>query len=214
MSRKFSPPPILVFDFGGVLLDWNPRYLYRQFFPGNPEAMEEFLEEIGFTTWNLEQDKGRPFALAVEELSRQFPHYAALIKAYDERWEESLGGPIQPVVDILFSLKQAGCEMHGLSNWSQEKFEIARPQYAFFDWFKSIMVSGAVRLVKPDPRIFQIFLERIGHPAAACLFIDDSIANVTAASQLGFQTIHFQSADQLQSELFSRGILPGNNCQI
>jgi 2-haloacid dehalogenase len=196
----------IVFDFGGVLIDWNPRYLYRQYFDTD-EAVEEFLTEIGFAEWNLQQDKGRPFALAITELSRQFPQHARLIRAYDERWEESLGGPIQPVVEIAWSLKQAGHPLYGLSNWSAETFQRTRHKYAFFDWFELIVISWEAQLVKPDPRLFALFLTRACRTAQDCLFIDDSDDNIAAARRLGFQTIRFECAEQLERELSHRGLL-------
>jgi len=197
----------IVFDFGGVLLDWDPRYLYRKIFAGDLDAMERFLAEIDFYNWNLQQDQGRPFAVAVTELSRQFPQYATLIQAYDERWEESIGGLIQPTIEILRALKQAGLPLYGLSNWSAETFRFFSPKHEFFSWFDDILVSGEVKLVKPDPRIFAVFLERIGRSAAECLLIDDSQANLTVAARLGFKTIHFQSPEQLEAALKQFGLL-------
>jgi 2-haloacid dehalogenase len=197
----------LIFDFGGVLVDWNPRYLYEKFFDGDERGMQRFLDEIGFAEWNLQQDKGRPFAEAVAELSGRFPQYAELIRAYDLRWEESISGPIQPTVEILGELKQAGYPLYGLSNWSEEKFRLVRPKYEFFDWFEAILVSGEVRLVKPDEPIFNLMLERIGRRAEECLLVDDSAANIQAAARLGFRTIHFQSPEQLRRELQGMGYL-------
>jgi 2-haloacid dehalogenase len=207
MTSRNSHLQAIIFDFGGVLLDWDPRYLYRKFFNGNHEAMERFLADIGFMEWNLQQDKGRPFAVAVAELSAQFPHYADLIRAYDERWEESIAGPIQPTVDILYALKQAGYRLYGLSNWSVETFRRTRNKYAFFDWFEDIVVSGEVRLVKPDPRIYRLTLDRIGRTAQECLFIDDSEANVAVADRLGFKSIRYESPGQLKVELQRLGVL-------
>jgi len=207
MKQSHIPDPAIVFDFGGVLLDWNPRYLYRRFFDGDPTATERFLTEIGFYAWNDQQDKGRPLDLGTAELSRQFPHYADLIKAYYDRWEESLAGPIQPTVDILYSLKQVGHCLYALSNWSAETFRRVRHKYAFLDWFEAIVLSGEVKLIKPDPQIFLVFLERIGRMAEECLLIDDSAANVAAARQLGFDTIRFESPGQLRQELCQRGLL-------
>jgi 2-haloacid dehalogenase len=198
----------IIFDFGGVLIDWNPRYLYRKFFDGDTASMERFLTEIRFHEWNLEQDRGRPFSSAVAELCERFPTRAELIKAYDERWEESIAGPIQTTVTILGRLKQGGYRLHGLSNWSVEKFAIVRPRYEFFSWFDTILVSGEVRLVKPDPRIFAVLLDRIGSKPEECLFIDDSMRNVIVADQLGFKAIHFESAERLDEELRSLVVLP------
>ena len=209
MNQPAGRAPAIVFDFGGVLIDWNPRYLYQKLFADDPEAMEQFLAEIGFNEWNLEQDRGRAFAVAVSELSTRFPHYADFIRAYDERWEESIGGAIEPTVALLRALKQAGYALFGLSNWSAETFPRIRRQYPFFDWFDAIVLSGEVRLIKPDPLIFKLLLEKIGRAADDCLYIDDSPANVDVARQLGFQTIHFTSPEQLASELIGRGLLPG-----
>ncbi len=198
----------IVFDFGGVLIDWNPRYLYRKLFPGNDTAMESFLAEIGFTEWNQQQDAGRAFSLAVTELVKRFPSYADLIQAYDERWEESIAGPLQGTVDLLLPLQQAGLELHGLSNWSSEKFAAVRTKYSFFQLFATILLSGDVKLIKPDPRIFEALLARIGRSASECLFIDDSEENISTARSLGFETIRFESPEQLRRELQHRGLLP------
>jgi len=207
MNGRKNGKLAIVFDFGKVLVDWDPRYLYRKLFPDDDTAMERFLEEIDFMNWNLQQDAGRPFAEGVAELCGRFPGYCDLIQAYDERWEESLGGPIWPTVEVLSRLKEAGYPLYGLSNWSDEKFRLVCAQYPFFDWFDDILLSGTVRLVKPDERIFRLLLERIGRPAGECLLIDDSAPNVEAARALGFEVIHFQSAAQLEAELSRREIL-------
>ncbi len=199
--------PAIIFDFGGVLIDWDCRYLYRKLFT-DPDALERFLVEVGFREWNLEQDKGRPFAEGVAELCAQFPHYAVQIKAYDERWEESIGGAIQPTVELLDTLKQVGYPLYGLSNWSAEKFRLVRYKYAFFDWFDLIMLSGEAKLNKPDPRLFALFLNTIGRMASECVFIDDSATNVAAARRLGFTTIQYESPEQLKLDLQAMGLLP------
>jgi len=203
MNHSSAPlrTPAIVFDFGGVLIDWNPRHLYRQLFDGDLAAVEQFLTRIDFTTWNLQQDRGRLFAIAVADLCAQFPEDAEFIRAYDERYEESIRGPIEHTVHLLQTLKQAGYPLYGLSNWPQEKFDIVRPKYDFFGWFDDIVISGEVKLAKPDPRIYTLLLERIGRRAEDCLFIDDSPANIRAADQLGFQTIHYESPEQLESAL-------------
>ena len=198
----------IVFDFGGVLIDWDPRYLYRKLFVDDPQGMERFLEEIDFYDWNLQQDAGRSFTEAVAEHCQLFPEYCELIRAYDARWEESLHGPIQPSVAILKALKQTDLELYGLSNWSVEKFQLVRCQYEFLNWFESIIISGQVRIVKPDPRIFRLMLDQIGRPASECLLIDDSVVNINVACELGFKTIHFQSPEQLKTELLDMGLLP------
>jgi len=200
-------PEALIFDFGGVIFDWDPRYLYRKFFDGDTEAMERFLVEIDFFQWNLQQDEGRPFAEAVSQLCERFPQYAELIRAYRERWEESIQGPIQPTLDILSRLKRAGYPLYALSNWSAETYQLIRPRYDFFDWFDCILVSGEARVAKPDPRIYTLFLEQIHRKAEECLFIDDSESNVQAAQQLGFQVVRFESPAQLEAELRQIGLL-------
>jgi 2-haloacid dehalogenase len=206
MKHNSSQHPAIIFDFGGVLMDWNAHYLYDKLLD-DPADMERFFNEIDFHNWNLEMDRGRPFAEGVAELSHQFPQYADLIKAFDERWEETLGGPIQPTVEILQALKKRGYALYGLTNWSAEKYEITRHKYPFFDLFEEVVVSGAVKLIKPDPRIFALTLEKAKRPAAECLLIDDSEANVIAARQLGFRAIHFKSAEGLAMELSLQGLL-------
>ncbi len=206
MERIEERQPAIIFDFGGVLLDWNPRHLYRKLFD-DQDRMERFLVEIGFSEWNLQQDQGRPFAEAVAELSLRFPHYANHIKAFDERWEESIDGPIQATVDLLYRLKQSGSSLFGLSNWSAETFRRVRHQHAFLNLFEDIVISGEVGLIKPDPRIFHLLLKRMGRRAEECLFIDDSEANVAVARELGLQVIWFSSAAQLEKELIQKGLL-------
>ncbi len=200
--------PAIVFDFGGVLMDWNPRYLYRKLFPGDEQAMEHFLAEIGFDEWNQLQDSGRPFSIAVAELCGRFPQYCDLIRAYDERYPESLNGAIPGTVEILRRLRAAGYALFGLSNWPAEKFNLVRPDYDFFGWFQGIVLSGEAGVAKPDPRIYRMLLAQVGLPAEECLLIDDSPASITAAQALGFQTIHFQGSDQLANELARRELLP------
>ncbi len=207
MSHSDAGLRAVVFDFGGVLLDWNPRHLYRRLFPDDDAAMELFLEAVGFTDWNIQQDLGRPFSVAVAEQSARFPEYADLIGAYHVRWEESIAGPIQATVDLLAPLKEAGYELHGLSNWSAETFALSRARYGFFDLFDTIVISGQERVIKPDARIFEILLERTGRAANECLFVDDSRANVAAARDLGFEAFHFTSAGDLASDLRRRGLL-------
>jgi 2-haloacid dehalogenase len=196
----------IVFDFGGVLFDWNPLYLYRKYFD-DEQSVERFLSTIGFAEWNAQQDRGRPFAQAVAELSAQFPEYADLIRAYDERWIESLGGVIQPTVEILRSLREAGFPLYALSNWSAEKFQLVRARYEFLSWFQDIVISGAVKIAKPDPRIFELLLERINQPAEDCLLIDDSPDNIQVARGLGFATICLESPEQLRTKLVHMGLL-------
>jgi 2-haloacid dehalogenase len=202
--------PTIIFDFGGVLLNWDPRHLYRKYFNGDEQAMERFLSEVDFFSWNLHQDAGRPFSEGVAQGCAQHPDYCELLKIYDEHYPESIIGPISGSVEILKDLKQAGYSLFGLSNWSAEKFNLVRGQYEFLDWFEQILLSGEARLAKPDPRIFHLMLEKVGRPAAECLLIDDSPKNIETAQRLGFQTIHFQSPEQLCQALADKGILVEN----
>jgi 2-haloacid dehalogenase len=197
----------IVFDVGNVLIEWDPRYLYLRLFDGDLGAVERFLEEIHFTEWNMHQDLGRTFAEAIAEHCARYPQYCELIQAYDQRWEESLGGAIPGTVQILGSLREAGYRLYALSNWSEEKYLLVRPKYPFFAWFEDVLVSGSVGMAKPDPRIFQLLLSRNALAADKCLLIDDSPVNIRVAQSLGFNTIHFQSADRLRMDLIARSIL-------
>lgn len=206
MKNSNKPDQVIVFDIGGVLIDWDPYRLYCDKLGLDRQVVHRFMEEVDFSGWNKEQDRGRPFAEATRYLSERFPEYRELIYAYDEHYPDSLGGSIQPVVDILRKLKSAGYSLYVLSNWSAEKFKLVRPQYPFFEWFDGIVISGEVGLVKPDQAIFEVLLEYTGHPAGDCLFIDDHFPNIEVARALGFQTIQFQSPQQLEAELSTRGI--------
>ena len=197
----------IVFDFGNVLLEWDPRYVYQRFFPNDPEGMERFFKEVNFMEWNLLQDKGRPFREGVAVLSRQFPHYSHLIQAYHEHWTDSLGDSLDGTVEIMKQLKTAGYPLYGLSNWSAETFPHVRQKHDFFDLLDDMVISGEVGQVKPHPEIFQIMLDRIGRPAHECLFIDDATANIQQAQKMGFATVHFQSPEQLRGALHELDIL-------
>ncbi|MCL4530103.1 MAG: HAD family phosphatase [Chloroflexi bacterium] len=196
----------VIFDFGGVLVDWSPHNLYRHYFE-QPHEIDRFLSEINFAEWNAQQDKGRPFAQAVAELSSEFPQHARLISAFHEHWEDSIDGPIAGTVRILQKLKQFGYLLYGLSNWSAETFPLIREKFPFFDLLDDILLSGEVKLIKPDPQIFHFMLDKFKLEAQACLFIDDSLANIKTANELGFVAIHFQSPAQLEIELSARGVL-------
>jgi 2-haloacid dehalogenase len=169
--------------------------------------MEWFLAEVCHTAWNEEQDRGRTFAAAIEEAATRHPEYRPLIAAYFERWAEMMAGEIEGAVAILEELKSAGYELHALTNWSAETFPFARDRFAFLEWFESILVSADVGLIKPDPAIFRLLLERIGRIPAECIYIDDNPKNVASAAALGFDAIAFARAAQLRDELESRGLL-------
>jgi 2-haloacid dehalogenase len=197
----------IIFDFGGVLISWDPRNLYSRFFPEEPQAMEDFLAEVSFMEWNAQQDKGRPFTEGIELLAKQFPHHTHLISAYHENWKESITGSIEGTVELLRMLKEKGYSLYGLSNWSAETFPIVRHEFEFLNLFDEIILSGEVKLIKPEPEIFELCLQKIGRPANECLFIDDSEPNIIAAKKLGFDTVHFASPEHLRSELQIRQLL-------
>lgn len=205
MTQTISMKTI-IFDLGGVLIDWNPHRLYAPFFNSQAE-IDHFLHEINFAEWNARQDAGRPFAEGVAALSSEFPHYADLIRAYHERWEDSVPGPIEGTVTLLKRLKKAGLPLYALTNFSAETFPIMRRRYDFLNLFEYILVSGEVGLIKPDPAIYHLLLEKIGRQASECVFIDDSIKNVTAARELNFDAIRFETPVQLEADLRARNLL-------
>ncbi len=190
----------VVFDFGGVLMDWDPRYLYRTYFK-DEEQMEYFLSHICTDAWNAEQDRGRTFDEGVSLLLRQYPQYAEPIRMYKDRWESMLKGEFPRSVELLRRLKEQGYGIYGLTNWSAETIPIAFAKYDFFSLFDGIVVSGEEKLIKPDPKIYRILLERYNLSAENTLFIDDSPANIEAASHLGFQTILFDNIENVTSKV-------------
>lgn len=198
----------VVFDLGGVLLDWNPRHLYRKLF-ADEDAMERFLAEVCTQEWNETFDAGRPFADGVAELSARHPELAELILAFDRRWEEMVRGPIEGTVRHLEALAEARVPPFALSNWSAEKFVLMRRRHAFLDHFEDIVLSGEIGVIKPDPRAFEALLARIGRTAEQCLLIDDAARNVAAAERLGFRVIHFQDAERLAEQLEAHGLPHG-----
>lgn len=189
----------IIFDFGDVLLDWNPKYLYEQHFADKSE-MDYFLENVCNHDWNREQDRGRPFAEAVKILQEQFPAYAEQIALYDNCWDTMLRAEIPGTVEILRELSKTH-RIFGLTNWSAEKIKIAYDQYDFSKYFEGIVVSGEEKLIKPDPKIYELLLERFGIKAEDSLFIDDNPANIAAAKALGIHAIHFVNAPSLKEAL-------------
>ena len=196
----------VIFDFGGVLIDWNPYYLYRKVLP-NDNEIAGFLQETGILDWNYTFDQGYPFSLGIAELSRRFPQRAELIRMFDERWLETLGTTFDATIELVKAVKAHGIPVYGLTNWSSEKFEQVRPQFEFMDLFKDIVVSGNVKIAKPDTRIYTLLLERNGLSAADCLYIDDSKENIRAARQVGLQSIEYQSSQKLREEMTKHGVL-------
>jgi 2-haloacid dehalogenase len=200
-------PSAVVFDLGGVLIDWDPRHLYRSLFAGDEDAMETFLATVCTPDWNRQQDSGRPWSEAIAELIAEHPDQADLISAYWERWPETLGEPIAPTVDILAELRTSGIRLYALSNWSAETFPLARPRYPFLDWFDDIVISGEIRAAKPDRRAYEALLDRQALRPEEVLFIDDVAANVEAAQALGIRSTRFTGAADLRRELAGLGLL-------
>jgi 2-haloacid dehalogenase len=200
-------PLIVVFDIGNVLLRWDPRNLFRKAF-GDERRMERFLATALAMEFVAHTDIAADFAQAIAERAKVFPEFADELRLFHERWEETLGGPIEENVALLRRLKAVGRPVHALSNFAHEKFALAQQRYDFLNEFDRCVVSGHVGVVKPDPRIFDILFARVGRPANALLFVDDSIANVRAAEATGMAAIHYRPGVDLERELRFRGALP------
>jgi 2-haloacid dehalogenase len=196
---------VVVFDLGGVLVDWNPRHLYRQLF-GDDVAMERFLAEVCSPEWNERQDAGRPWREAIADLVARHPDQAPLITAYHQRWPEMLRGEIPDAVEVLTELKALGLRLYALTNWSHETFPVARRRFAFLDCFDGIVVSGEERLIKPDPAIFRRLLTRYDITPAHAVYIDDSPRNVVAAADVGLHALRFVDAHRLREDLIALGL--------
>jgi 2-haloacid dehalogenase len=199
----------VIFDLGGVLIDWNPRYLYRKLFVDDEPKMERFLTEVTTAAWNHSLDAGKPFAEGVAELIAKHPVERKRIEAYHSRWIETISGPILGTVEILEDLAERKVPLYAITNWAAETFDIVRrdPAYAFLDLFREIYVSGSLRMAKPEPAIFHHALGRIGGEASDCLFIDDVEKNIRAAAALGITVHHFTSPEGLAADLQQRGLL-------
>ena len=196
----------IVFDFGGVLVDWSPEYLFKDVFRDQAE-MDHFLDNICNSDWNEQQDAGRPLSEAIRVLQARHPQYHREIRMYYEQWTTMLGGPIDENVALLEPLG-VQYRLFGLTNWSAETFPIALGMYSFFEVFEGIVISGEEKLKKPDQRFYQVLLERYGLNAGECLFIDDVERNVRAARDLGFQAIHLGQGENLREHLDRIGISP------
>lgn len=191
----------VVFDLGGVLIDWNPDYVYKTIFE-DEEKMRWFYANICTPDWNEEQDAGRTLKEATELLVTQFPEHEPNIRAYYDRWEEMLGGPIDGTVEILRKLKyQTRCRLYALTNWSHETFPVALDRYDFLHWFDGRLVSGEEKTRKPFPDIYQLLVERFEINPSTAIYIDDNARNLAPAAEIGFSTIHFKSPEQLEEAL-------------
>jgi 2-haloacid dehalogenase len=202
-----SRPTTVVFDLGNVLVDWDPRYLYRKLFDGDDAAMEQFLAEVCTPAWNEEQDRGRPFADACALLARNHPDKRALIEAWPSRYPETIAGPVAGTVEILEELRDRDVPLYALSNWSAETFPHARDRFPFLQWFRGIVLSGELRLAKPDPEIYRYLFATYGLRPTDTVFIDDSPRNVEAAAALGMHAVRFTDAAALRASLVRLGLL-------
>ena len=191
----------IIFDLGGVLIDWNPRHVYRTIFDSE-EKIDWFFDNICTNDWNEKQDAGYSLSTATEELVAQHPEWEAEIRAYYDRWIEMLGGPMHETVNILRDLRQQEhLSLYALTNWSHETFPVALERFEFLQWFDGIVVSGEEKTRKPFPEFYQKLLERYNIDPARAIFIDDNLRNVKAAEDAGIHGIHFLNAKQLSDEL-------------
>ena len=197
----------VIFDLGGVLIDWNPRHLYRKIF-NTEEEVTWFLENVCTGEWNDQQDAGRSFEEATEELVQKFPDHEEAIRAWYGRWQETISGPIHETVEVLKTIKDSGkYKLYALTNWSAETFPWALDNFEFLHWFEGIVVSGVEKTRKPFPDFYQILFDRYNINPAQAVFIDDNVKNVIGSREVGLPVIHFQTPNQLKEELIKLNIL-------
>ncbi len=197
----------IIFDLGGVLIDWNPRHLYRKIFKSE-EEIEWFLQNVCTSDWNEQQDAGRSFEEATNELLAKFPDHEIPIRAWYDRWEETINGSFPDTVEILNQIRESKkYRLYALTNWSEQTFPWALKTFDFLHWFEGIVVSGHEKTRKPFPEFYKILLNRYQIDPSKALFIDDSHRNILAGQAVGIRGIHFQSADQLKGSLQNLGVL-------
>jgi 2-haloacid dehalogenase len=206
-KQETSMSKSIIFDLGGVLIDWNPRHLYRKLFPGDEAAMERFLGEVCTMEWHLQHDAGRPFVETCAELKLMHPGHDALIDAFGDRHDEMTAGAIEGTVALLERLAANGVPLYAITNYPAETFPMARRKFPFLALFGDVAVSGVERVLKPSAELFNILLQRNNIVPGEAIFIDDAIKNVDAARALGLHAIHFRSADQLEQEMLQLGVL-------
>jgi len=197
----------IIFDLGGVLIDWNPKYVYREVFNGDEEKVDWFLNTICTSDWNVEHDAGRLLKDGTDLLVKQHPEYEDLIRMYYDRWSEMLGGPIQDSVLLLDKLKKSNNhKLYALTNWSAETFPVAIERYDFLQHFEGILVSGAEKMRKPFTEIYELIINRYKLNASRCVFIDDNLDNVLGAQRVGMKAIQYKNSQQLINELNHLGV--------
>lgn len=201
MKEKITIKTI-IFDLGGVLIDWNPEYLYLDIFGGDRVKMNAFFELVCTMDWNENQDAGYPLAQATEDRIALFPEYEILIKKYYGQWEEMLGEAISGSVQVLKKLiENPKFRVVALTNWSAETFPVALKRFDFLHWFEGIVVSGTEKTRKPYSEIYQITLDRFNIDPSEALFIDDNLRNIKGAKTLGINGIHFSTPEELIKDL-------------
>jgi 2-haloacid dehalogenase len=205
MATIEASPTTPVFDIGNVLIRWDPACLYSQLLP-DAGAVSGFLAEVDFHGWNREQDRGRDIDVATEWLVSAYPHYATLIRAYRARFQETIPGAIPETVELLQALRARG-PVYAITNYNQTLFRETQDRFPFLRQFTDVVVSGAEQLLKPDPRIYRMLLERNGLRADDCLFIDDVPENVDGARAVGMHAVQFTTPAALHRALQAHGML-------
>lgn len=191
----------IIFDFGGVLVDWNPHYLFDSYF-NDKEETEWFVKTVVSSEWNAEMDGGKPFDVAVKERILLFPDYKEAIELYKNEWMKTMGEEIPGMYDFIKSLKENGFPvLYGLTNWSNETFPEVRKKYRIFGLIDNIVVSGDEKMLKPNPEIYLTLTDRYHLNPEECLFIDDNIANVNGAINVGMSSVLFQGVDKLRADI-------------
>ena len=199
MTQKIET---IIFDLGGVLVDWNPKYVYNEVFEGDTEKVDWFLNNICTSYWNIQQDAGKLMSVATEELVAKYPECEDWIRLFYDRWEDMLKGDIPETVAILKNLKASNkYRIYALTNWSAETFHIALERFDFLQLFEGILVSGAEKMIKPNKDIYELCLNRFNINPQKAIFIDDNEANVLGAESVGLKAIRFTSAAQLKTDL-------------
>ena len=198
--------PTVVFDVGNVLIRWDPLLVYRKMIPED-EKRAWFMENVCTAAWNLEQDRGRSWEEAVALLVASHPEWESQIRAYDERWHEAVPGIIEDSVAVLEELKGRGEKVYAITNFSREKWAECLIRFPFLQSFDGVVVSAHERVVKPDPEIYRILLQRYGLAATGCIFIDDSAKNIEAARAVGMKGVHFVEPIDLRAELGKLGVV-------
>ncbi|MGZ5318483.1 MAG: HAD family hydrolase [Actinomycetota bacterium] len=199
----------VVWDLGAVVIDWDPRYLYRQLLPDDT-AVEAFLGEVCTPAWHHRHDEGRPIAEGVAELAEAHPEHATLIRAYLDRWDEMFAGEIEGSVALMDALDAVGVPQYGLTNWPAEMFPRALARFPSLRVLRGVVVSGEEGVAKPSPEVFRRLLDRFGLDVSTCLFVDDSPRNVEAAASLGFAVERFTTPAAFRARLVEEGLLPAD----